>query len=74
MYRQYKIENLSSKVVLVGKNKYLSVIWVPGCDPVHSRVWLLTLTFTGGSGGEGSAERQGCEEPAAERISETGIK
>lgn len=39
--------------------RYLSVIWVLGCELVQSRVWLLTLTFIGGSGGEGSADRDG---------------
>lgn len=48
--------------------------WVPGCEPVHSRVWLLSLTFTGGSGGEGSANRDGCENPAAGRGPEGLIK
>lgn len=38
--------------------RYLSVNWVPGCEPIQSIVWLLTLTFIGGSGGEGSAERK----------------
>lgn len=34
------------------------MICVLGCEPVQSRVWLLTLTFVGGSGGEGSAHRE----------------
>lgn len=40
---------------------YLSVTCVLACEPVQSRVWLLTLTFIGGSGGEGSAKVKGSE-------------
>lgn len=38
---------------------YLSVNW--DWEPTKARVWFLTLTFTGGSGGEGSAERETVE-------------
>ena len=55
-----KIADTFISLIIFHLLRYLSVSWVPGldCEPLQSSVWLLTLTFIGGSGGEGSAERK----------------
>lgn len=61
--------NPARKIYLIISHisRYLSVNWDSGCELILSKVWLLTLMFIGGSGGEGSAERGGWRNMQSER-------